>query len=148
MVDQNRQAELRRSIELLYFAYRAFTSRADRILERRGLGRAHHRILYFVGRSPGAPVNVLLATLGVSKQALNAPLRQLVAMKLVTAGTASHDRRVKLLNLTEAGRTLENQLTGAQMKDLAAAFQVTGPDAEEGWRAVMVALSKEPYVSV
>lgn len=143
MFDVKRQSELRSSIERLYFAYRAFTSRADRILERRGLGRAHHRILYFVGRNPGTSINALLTTLDVSKQALNAPLRQLMAMKLVIPETARHDRRVKLLKLTEAGRALETQLTGAQMKCLAAVFQAAGPNAEEGWRAVMASLSNE-----
>ena len=53
MADARARADLRPSIELFYFAYRAFTSRPDRILAQRGLGRVHHRILYFVGRNPG-----------------------------------------------------------------------------------------------
>ena len=52
MIDLKRQEELRASIEIFYFAYRAFTARPDRILKQRGLGRVHHRILYFVGRNP------------------------------------------------------------------------------------------------
>jgi len=144
MIDLHRQLELRRSIERFYFAYRSFTASADRMLARRGLGRVHHRILYFVGRHPDTSVNALLEILGVSKQALNAPLRRLIAMKLVASATARHDRRVKLLRLTEGGRKLEGQLTGTQMKHLAGVFQATGPDAEEGWSAVMAALSSAP----
>ncbi len=144
MVDLSDQAELRRSIELFYFGYRAFTVRPDRVLERRGLGRAHHRILYFIGRDPGTPVSGLLRTLEISKQALNAPLRQLVAMKLVVSETATYDQRIKLLNLTQAGRALEAQLTGAQMKHLADAFRAVGRDAGGHWRAVMAALLSEP----
>jgi DNA-binding MarR family transcriptional regulator len=144
MVDLSDKAELRRSIELFYFGYRAFTMRPDRILERRGLGRAHHRILYFIGRDPGTPVSGLLRTLEISKQALNAPLRQLVAMKLVVSETATYDQRIKLLNLTEAGRALEAQLTGAQMRHLADAFRAVGRDAGGHWRAVMAALLSEP----
>ena len=59
MVDLNREADLREAIERLYFGYRAFTGPPDRILERRGLGRVHHRILYFVGRRRGVSVKGL-----------------------------------------------------------------------------------------
>lgn len=144
MVDQNRQAELRQSIELFYFAYRAFTARADRILEERGLGRVHHRILYFVGRNPGVAVNALLGILQVSKQALNAPLRQLMEMNLVSAAVAGHDRRVKLLRLTDDGEKLEAQLTGSQVEHLAAVFEAAGPGVAADWQKVMAALAREP----
>lgn len=143
MIDLNRQAELRQSIELFYFAYRAFTTRADRILEERGLGRVHHRILYFVGHNPDVAVNALLAILKVSKQALNAPLRQLIEMGLISATVADHDRRVKRLRLTASGEELEAQLTGAQMELLASVFEVAGPNSADGWRKVMEALARE-----
>jgi DNA-binding MarR family transcriptional regulator len=143
MIDLNQQTELRKSIELLYFAYRSFTSRADRILEERGLGRVHHRILYFVGHNPDVAVNALLAILKVSKQALNGPLRQLVEMGLISATVADHDRRVKLLRLTNAGQALEDRLTGAQMELLASVFDTAGPNSADGWRKVMEALARE-----
>ena len=141
MVDLNRQAELRSAIELLYFAYRGFTDRPDRILERRGLGRVHHRILYFIGRRPDVSVRGLLDLLAVSKQALNAPLRQLIEMNLVSALPDPADRRAKNLRLTAEGQRLEGELTGAQMRHLQAAFDRAGRDREDGWRAVMTALS-------
>ncbi|MBS1159300.1 MAG: transcriptional regulator, MarR family [Proteobacteria bacterium] len=143
MIDQKNPDELEESIELFFFAYRAFTSRPDRMLEQLGLGRVHHRILHFVSRNPQLAVNTLLGILGVSKQALNAPLRQLIAMKLVAVELAEHDRRVKQLSLTEAGRQLERQLTGTQMKHLAATFAAAGPQAERGWRAVMRAIPEK-----
>ncbi len=68
---------------LLFFGFRAVTAEPDRILAERGLGRVHHRILYFVGRSPGIRVGALLTTLGVSRQALNRPLRALLRAGLV-----------------------------------------------------------------
>ena len=37
-------------IELLFFAYRDFVSDPDEILSQFGFGRAHHRVLHFVGR--------------------------------------------------------------------------------------------------
>jgi len=137
MIDQKNQHELEESIELFFFAYRAFTSHPDRMLAQRGLGRVHHRILHFVGRNPQIAVNALLGILGVSKQALNAPLRQLIEMQLVAVDVAEHDRRVKQLSLTPAGKQLEAQLTGTQMQHLAAVFAAAGPQAEQGWRAVM-----------
>jgi DNA-binding MarR family transcriptional regulator len=138
MVDQKTNARLLESIELFYFAYRAFTARPDRTLQQRGLGRVHHRILYFVARNPGITVNALLGTLRVSKQALNAPLRQLVEMKLVATAVAPHDRRVKQLSLTADGGRLEGQLTATQEKQLTDAFAVAGERAESGWRKVML----------
>ncbi|MFA6445342.1 MAG: MarR family winged helix-turn-helix transcriptional regulator [Sterolibacterium sp.] len=132
-----RAAALRLAIERFYFGYRAFTAPPDRILDRRGLGRVHHRILYFVGRNPRISVNVLLGILDVSKQALHAPLRQLVEKRLVVTSTAEHDRRVRQLALTSAGRKLEAQLTSTQMQQLQAVFEQAGADAEAGWQQVM-----------
>ncbi|WP_201747007.1 MarR family winged helix-turn-helix transcriptional regulator [Limnohabitans sp. TS-CS-82] len=133
---------MRQAIEQLYFGYRAFTEQPDRMLEQRGLNRVHHRILYFVGRRPQLTVNTLLATLNVTKQALNAPLRQLIGMDLVEIRTAEHDKRLRLLALTAAGMQLEAQLTGTQIQQVFAAFEGAGPEAVVGWLKVMRSLSK------
>ncbi len=149
MVDQSlatdtpREQALRLAIEQFYFGYRAFTAPPDRILGQRGLGRVHHRVLYFVGRNPQISVNALLGLLNVSKQALNAPLRQLIEMKLVAMDTAEHDRRVRQLSLTASGSKLEAQLTGTQMKQLQAVFEQAGSDAETGWHRVMCRLAEK-----
>ena len=142
MVDLNRETSLQEAIELLYFGYRAFTDRPDRILGQRGLNRVHHRILYFVGRNPDVSVNALLDILEVSKQALNGPLRQLVEMDLVAMRVAGHDRRVKELRLTYDGEKLEARLSGTQRKQLAEVFDAGGTAAEAGWRQVMRRLAK------
>ena len=63
MIDQSNTPELRAAVESLFFGYRAFTSRPDRLLAQRGLGRVHHRILYFVGRQPQIAVNALLTSI-------------------------------------------------------------------------------------
>ena len=143
MVDPKREAGLRQSIELFYFAYRAFTAGPDRILHQRGLGRVHHRILYFVGRNPEIVVNDLLGILDVSKQALNAPLRQLIDRKLVAARVAPHDRRYKQLRLTGAGEKLESRLTGTQLTHLAKVFETADASTEAAWRALMTAVAKK-----
>lgn len=137
MVDLNNDERIREAIELLYFAYREFTAGPDRILEQRGLNRVHHRILYFVGRNDGMSVTALLEVLSVSKQALNAPLRQLVGMGLVSNAAAKDDRRRKELRLTASGRKLEQRLTGTQLALLRTVFDDTGQAAENAWREVM-----------
>jgi DNA-binding MarR family transcriptional regulator len=131
---------LREAIELFYFAYRAFTAGPDGILGERGLGRVHHRILYFVGRNPQIAVNELLAILAVSKQALNGPLRRLVGAELVRVRSDAHDRRFKRLSLTARGRSLERRLTGTQMRHLAGVFARAGAGSEASWKSVMRAI--------
>jgi DNA-binding MarR family transcriptional regulator len=143
MIDSNNQTSLREAIELFFFGYRAFTEHPDRILRQRGLSRAHHRILYFVGREPGLGIDALLAVLGVSKQALNAPLRRLIERKLVAVRTSAQDGRRRELRLTAEGARLEAQLTGTQIAQLARVFDAAGETAESGWRAVMAQLPRQ-----
>jgi DNA-binding MarR family transcriptional regulator len=144
MVDLHagREEKLREAIELFYFAYRAFTDGPDHILEERGLGRVHHRILYFVGRNPQTTVNALLEILDVSKQALHAPLRQLVEGKLIVMQADGMDRRYKRLTLTSDGKKLEARLTGAQMKLLGTVFHATGDRTQAAWKTVMREMSQ------
>ncbi len=143
MVDQKREESLREAIELIFFSYRSFTRGPDLILEKRGLNRMHHRILYFVGREPALSVNDLLSVLNISKQALHNPLRQLVAMKLVSNSKSRSDGRVKELRLTSAGKKLEARLTGTQLLQLAEVFGQAGPDAEKAWRKTMHFLAND-----
>ncbi len=140
MVEPVQDPRLQLAIEQFFFAYRAFTAVPDRILLEQGLGRVHHRILYFVGRNPGLNINELLQILGVSKQALNAPLRKLPELGLIEVETARHDRRVKQLRLSNTGARLEAQLTQSQMQHLARAFSQSGEKAVDGWVRIMQAL--------
>jgi DNA-binding MarR family transcriptional regulator len=142
MVDPDRDDELNQALELFHFGFRAFTEKPDRILEAKGLARVHHRILYFVGRNPDLTVSELLAILGVTKQALNAPLRQLQEMHLVDSRAAEGDRRQRLLRLTSQGERLERALSGSQRKKLAQVFEALGPAAERAWRAVMAKVAE------
>lgn len=137
MVDPFNDERMRQAIELFYFAYRSFTTMPDRILQDLGLGRVHHRILYFVGRNPGLNINELLQILSVSKQALNAPLRRLTELGLIDVETAQHDRRVKQLCLSKQGVKLEARLTRSQVEHLKRAFEHCGSGATEAWMQVM-----------
>jgi DNA-binding MarR family transcriptional regulator len=142
MVDSSRETELNQALELFYFGFRSFTQKPDRLLEARGLQRVHHRILYFVGRNPDLNVGTLLDILAVSKQALHAPVRQLVEMGLVESRSAAIDRRQRLLRLTTEGERLERALSGAQRKKLASVFEALGADAESAWRRIMTAVAE------
>lgn len=132
---------LRTAIELMHFAYRAMIAKPDQVLAARGFTRVHHRVLYFVARSPETSVNTLLRTLGVTKQALNRPLRELVAAGLVSMERSANDARVKRLRLTAAGRRLEQRLSSLQQEQFARAFATAGASAEMGWRRAMAALA-------
>ena len=136
MIDANKTHNLD-AIQAMYFAYRSFTQQPDLMLEKRGLNRVHHRILFFVARQPEQTVNQLLKTLQVSKQALNAPLRQLIEMQLVEIKPSTLDKRMRLLCLTPKGSELESLLTQTQLAQLQSAFDQAGFAATQGWMAVM-----------
>jgi DNA-binding MarR family transcriptional regulator len=138
-----REEELRQAIELLFFAYRDFTAEPDLLLAAQGLGRAHHRVVYFVGRHPGITVSELLAILGITKQSLGRVLSQLIAEDLVLQSPGMRDRRQRLLELTPKGVALERQLTEKQRQRVARAYREAGPAAVEGFRKVMVGLIDE-----
>jgi DNA-binding MarR family transcriptional regulator len=129
--------QLRRGIEAMFFAYRGFTADPDRILGARGYGRAHHRAIHFIGRSPGTTVTNLIDILGVTKQSLNRVLRTLVADGLVEARVGREDRRERHLHLTEGGAALERALSDAQRARMRAAYRAAGPAAVAGFRRVL-----------
>ena len=136
------QAALNEAWRVMHFALRAVIAEPDRILATRGLTRMHHRILFFVAHTPGMSVGELQSTLDVTKQALNAPLRQLQVQGLIELAKADHDARVREIRLTSEGVALEAKLTGEQDKLFADAFATAGAQAHEGWRAVMLELAK------
>jgi len=138
-----REEELRQAIELLFFAYRDFTAEPDQILADYGFGRAHHRVIYFVGRHPSITVSELLQILGITKQSLSRVLGQLVAEGFIRQRPGQHDRRQRLLELTEKGAALERQLTENQRNRVARAFREAGAEAVEGFRGVLVNIMDE-----
>lgn len=138
-----REEEIRSAQDLLFFAYRDFTGDADVILEARGLGRAHHRALHFIGRHPGITVSELLGILRITKQSLARVLSVLLAEGLVAQAQGRADRRQRLLTLTPDGQALERRLFERQRDRLAAAFRQAGPQAVDGFRHVLRAIMDE-----
>ncbi|MBF9037801.1 MAG: MarR family winged helix-turn-helix transcriptional regulator [Paracoccaceae bacterium] len=129
--------QLRRGIEAMFFAYKGFTADPDRILQNYEYGRAHHRAIHFINRTPGTTVNNLLSILGVTKQSLNRVLRSLIADGLVESRVGVQDKRERHLYLTETGAKLERELSEAQRNRMRAAYRNAGPEAVAGFRAVL-----------
>ncbi|WP_259754073.1 MarR family winged helix-turn-helix transcriptional regulator [Pseudomonas sp. GCEP-101] len=130
------------AMEAFFYSYRAFTAKPDEMLARRGLSRVHHRILFFIARNPGLSVSQLLAALGVTKQALNVPLRQLLERDLIRSEACDNDKRRRLLELTAEGGKLEKALRQEQGRLLQRAFDEAGEDAVRGWLAVNQAIAR------
>ncbi len=135
-----REEELRRGIEMMFYAYREFTSEPDRILAEIGFGRAHHRAIYFIGRYPEITVSELLGILRITKQSLSRVLSQLLEQGYVVQARGKRDQRQRLLMLTEQGRALERRLTDSQRARFAAAYKAAGAEAVAGFRAVLAGI--------
>lgn len=138
-----REEELRQAMELLFFAYRDFTGEADDILASYNFGRAHHRVIYFVGRDPGMTVKELLTILSITKQSLSRVLSQLVEEGFIEQRTGLTDRRQRLLYLTTKGQNLEHELSKNQSRRIAEAYRLAGADAVEGFRKVLMGITDE-----
>ena len=126
-VDQVKLIEL---MELMFFAYRDFVSDPDEILTRYGFGRAHHRVIHFIGRHPGIRVAELLNILRITKQSLGRVLKDLVDGGYVTQREGATDRRQRLLHLTGKGCALHLELMRPQLIRFRQALEETGTAPE------------------
>ncbi|MEM9279975.1 MAG: MarR family transcriptional regulator [Pseudomonadota bacterium] len=126
------------NIELLFFAYRDFVSDPDKRLSNYNFGRAHHRVLYFVNRSPGMTVAELLDILRITKQSLGRVLKQLIESGHIVQTEGATDRRKRLLFPTSKGRELILELSEPQSERLGKALQ----SLDENERATVVAFLK------
>jgi DNA-binding MarR family transcriptional regulator len=134
---------LRQSIELLFLAYRDFTAEPDEILSRYGFGRAHHRVIYFVGRNPGMTVSKLLDILQITKQSLARVLRQLVDKGFVEKRLDQRDGRRRLLYLSDKGSEIEILLTTLQAERISTAFDQAGDDVAGVFKDVLRGIINE-----
>ena len=109
--------EIRKIIELVFFSYRDFTAGPDKILEKLNFGRAHHRVIYFVGKKDQITIKELLGVLKITKQSLSRVLNQLVKEGFIFVSTGL-DKRTKNLSLTSSGLSLENELSTIQIQKI------------------------------
>ena len=111
------EKEIRKIIELMFFSYRDFTSGPDKILEKINFGRAHHRVIYFVGKRENLTIKELLSILQITKQSLSRVLNQLVKEKYIILSTGE-DKRTKKLLLSKKGKDLEKRLSDIQISNI------------------------------
>jgi len=127
-------------IELFFFAYRDFVARPDEVLQAIGFGRAHHRVLYFVNRTPGLTVAELLGILRITKQSLGRVLKELIDAGYVEQKEGRRDRRQRHLCPTAAGRALAERLSRLQSEQIVAALGQAGEGGDEAVKRFLLAM--------
>jgi DNA-binding MarR family transcriptional regulator len=128
-------------IELLFFAYRDFTSDPDAILEELDFGRAHHRVIHFVNRKPGLTVAELLDILKITKQSLARVLKQLIDTGYIAQIRGVEDKRQRELYPTVKGRQLALSLAAPQSRRIRRALREIGSEQENTVRRFLSAMA-------
>ena len=136
-VDDDMPADTVELIELLFFAYRDFVSDPDQILDEYGFGRAHHRVIHFVGRNPGMHVAELLDILRITKQSLSRVLRELLDKGFVFQQEGARDRRQRLLFLTPEGKELHRRLITPQIERIESALLACDAETADQFRQAL-----------
>jgi len=132
-----REETIRGGMDLLLLTIVRHLKSADERLFSHGLGRAHHRVLYVVGRRPGMTVTELLEVLDVAKQSYQRVSNDLLSKGLIEQRPDDRDRRQRLVYLTGAGRRLEAELFEEMHRGLAHAYSVSGSQAVAGFWTVL-----------
>ena len=128
--------EIRKIIELVFFSYRDFTAGPDQILDKLNFGRAHHRVIYFVGKKDKITIKELLGVLKITKQSLSRVLNQLVKEGFILVSTGL-DKRTKNLSLTTSGLNLENELSTIQIKKIKKAINNFNKEDIDGFKKIL-----------
>ena len=130
------EKEIRKIIELVFFSYRDFTAGPDQILEKLNYGRAHHRVIYFVGKKDKITIKELLGVLKITKQSLSRVLNQLVKEGFIEVSTGL-DKRTKNLSLTTNGLKLENKLSTIQIKKIKKVINNFNKEDIDGFKKIL-----------
>ncbi len=128
--------EIRKIIELVFFSYRDFTAGPDQILEKLNFGRAHHRVIYFVGKKDKITIKELLGVLKITKQSLSRVLNQLVKEGFIFVSTGL-DKRTKNLSLTKNGLSLENELSTIQIQKIKKVINNFNKEDIDGFKKIL-----------
>ena len=130
------EKEIRKIIEMMFFSYRDFTAGPDKVLEKINFGRAHHRIIYFVGKKNKITIKDLLTILQITKQSLSRVLNQLVKEKYILVSTGN-DKRTKNLSLTNKGKELEIKLSNIQIKKIKSIFKDANEEEINSFKIIL-----------
>ena len=137
------KAKLVACVELLFFAYRDFTADPDAVLEQYGFGRAHHRVLHFVNRSPGLKVAELLDILKITKQSLARVLKELVDQGWIVQHEGVNDRRQRLLHTSDKGQALAHRLDRLQAARVEEALKASGAPNSDAVAGFLLAMTSQ-----
>tara|TARA_Y100000768_G_C23762494_1_gene579264 strand:+ start:22 stop:504 length:483 start_codon:yes stop_codon:yes gene_type:complete len=136
------EKEIRKIIELMFFSYRDFTAGPDKVLEKIRFGRAHHRVIYFVGKHNNLTIKELLSILQITKQSLSRVLNQLVNEKFINL-TTGDDKRTKILSLTKKGQDLEKKLSDIQISKIYKVIREHNEIDINGFKKILLAMIDE-----
>ena len=136
------ETEIRKAVELIFFSYRDFTAGPDKILEKINFGRAHHRVIYFVGKQKKITIKKLLSILQITKQSLSRVLNQLVKEKFILVSTGI-DKRTKNLSLTKKGGDLEKELSTIQINKIRNVLKQFNEKDINGFKKILYAMIEE-----
>ena len=134
--------EIRKAIELIFFSYRDFTAGPDKILEKINFGRAHHRVIYFVGKQKKITIKEVLSILQITKQSLSRVLNQLVKERFILVSTGI-DKRTKNLSLTKKGEDLEKELSDIQINKIRNVLKQFNEKDINGFKKILYAMIEE-----
>ena len=136
------EKEIRKIIELIFFSYREFTLGPDEILNKINYGRAHHRVIYFVGKQKNITIKDLLGILKITKQSLSRVLNQLVKEKYILV-SIGEDKRTKKLCLTQKGLDLEAKLSKIQIDKIKSIINDANEPDINGFKKILYSMIDE-----
>jgi DNA-binding MarR family transcriptional regulator len=119
-----------------FFANRRLFEVVETPLTEEGLGRLHHRIPFFVSRSPGMTVGELMATFGVSHQNIRVAMKQLVDRGVIEARKRPVDCRQRQMFATAYGDRIADEMHAQQSMRLRRAVTAALPADVEGFLRV------------
>jgi DNA-binding MarR family transcriptional regulator len=128
--------EIRKIIELFSFPIEILQQGPDQILEKLNFGRAHHRVIYFVGKKDKITIKELLGVLKITKQSLSRVLNQLVKEGFIVVSTGL-DKRTKNLSLTSSGLSLENELSTIQIQKIKRVINNFNQEDIDGFKKIL-----------
>ncbi len=124
--------DAQRTIELVYFAHIDQADWADHVLAKHGIGRPHHRVLYFSNKLPGISVRELMDVLRITNQALARTTSQLVTLGFLEQRYSEADRRIRGHFLSRKGTALLTKLIQHQVEQVAKSMASLDAQAIDG----------------
>lgn len=128
--------EIDQKLSTIFFAYQEFASLVD--LSQYNLSKNQHRMLFIISSLEDVNIKKILVLIGISKQAANVAIRDLMDNGLVTEHRSTVDKRVKYLKLTPAGLALTNKINLEQKRLLDKYFDESNGD----WEKAMAKLAQ------